>query len=351
MQIYGAGLDPQAVSLSRYASIVGYTEWAFFGISHSSNYRYSIREIWNEHQRQEIVSSLSQAQSMLEDVIGYPLAKRWIAGERHNLSGNTPEILLTKWCDVQDLGVELNEVLSENVLIDYTGSIPTVSILVSEDVPIQEVHVFHPGESEEIESSRKSSVPSGSNFVITIQIPQPRLVTLENRENPEEGWTSDDLSKFLSVVDVRRIRNDSSVQANFIRRINMTSSFGSEEAYPGLEYCEDPVIGKIQTILYPSLGGCTPFEVVELNYSAGRTTISRVAENILVRLAHSLMPSEPCGEDVVLRLWTRDQTIPKILTKERIECPFGMSDGAWSAWKFAQNITVFRASTTAVRYS
>jgi hypothetical protein len=87
---------------------------------------------------------------------------------------------------------------------------------------------------------------------------------------------------------------------------------------------------------------CSRPERVRLNYKAGVTSLSYQAEDAILRLAHAKMPEEPCGCDVVQRLWKRDREVPKIVTSERLNNPFGLNDGAWIAWRFAMDLRKVR---------
>jgi len=89
---------------------------------------------------------------------------------------------------------------------------------------------------------------------------------------------------------------------------------------------------------------CGTPELVRLNYRAGLTELTHQAEDAIVRLAHSKMPHSPCNCSPPLWLWSRDQNVPDVLTRERYNCPFGMSDGAWGAWRFAWSMKEWRGS-------
>jgi hypothetical protein len=78
--------------------------------------------------------------------------------------------------------------------------------------------------------------------------------------------------------------------------------------------------------------------IMEINYKAGLNPIHAQAEDAIFRLAHAKMPHETCGCEYAKKIWNRDRNVPKLLTRERINCPFGMSDGAWVAWRFTQAI-------------
>ena len=84
------------------------------------------------------------------------------------------------------------------------------------------------------------------------------------------------------------------------------------------------------------------YELVRLNYQAGLRTLDTAMKSALVRLAHARMASEPCGCDIVRRLWERDRKAPDVLSRERLNCPFGPSEGAWVAYKLAQSRKLYR---------
>jgi hypothetical protein len=344
MQIYGSLVDEQAVTLSRYSRLVGYTEWAFFGISHTDNPRYGVRRIWNQHQREDIANYLAEAQEMIEEIVDFPLKPRWIVGERYPFSYG----FLTRWCKMIELGIQVTDDISlgatvtlgaVNCTITVSGVLPTLNPA--------EVFVFYPGTEERIDSTSVVVQISANPLVyeVVITIPRSRLIDYSQWDNPEEGWDALDDGNFQGTVDVKRIYNSVSVTTEALYQSNCTTSFSSETSEAITSFIENKEIGHV--ILRHdhchSSCHCKNYAHVSINYKAGLTPINRTLESSIVRLAHSLMPSEPCSEPMLQILWERDRNIPKILTKERIECPFGMSDGAWSAWKWAQGNEVFRS--------
>ena len=84
------------------------------------------------------------------------------------------------------------------------------------------------------------------------------------------------------------------------------------------------------------------YEIVRLNYQAGLRTLDTAMKSALVRLAHARMGSEPCGCDIVQRLWERDRKAPDVLSRERLNNPFGPSEGSWVAYKLAQSRKLYR---------
>ena len=109
-------------------------------------------------------------------------------------------------------------------------------------------------------------------------------------------------------------------------------------------YLKNPEVGSMY-LDYPSGICCRRiYEAVEVNYRAGIQCANRTAEMTLMRLSHSKMPAEPCGCDSVKRLWLRDRDLPAYMTKDRLDCPFGLSNGAWIAYRWALGMALMRAS-------
>ena len=44
------------------------------------------------------------------------------------------------------------------------------------------------------------------------------------------------------------------------------------------------------------------------------------------------MPRMPCGCEKFVLSWEEDNNIPNTMTRERVNNPFGLKDGAWHAW-------------------
>jgi hypothetical protein len=59
------------------------------------------------------------------------------------------------------------------------------------------------------------------------------------------------------------------------------------------------------------------------------------------------MPKEPCGCDPLRAMWQRDRLQLDTYTRERINCPYGTSEGAWIAWRWTENIKLVRGGIVA----
>lgn len=310
------------------------SECGFWGVANPDE---ANNFIWTLFERQELTRALCEAQDELEEVMQYFLERKWVADEPHPCSPKG--IYLTEWNNVIAGGVEASAVVEAGAAIAH-GTDPAVigphATTVTDEA---EIKIFYPGESQEITPS--SIVISGGN--VTIEIPRCRLVKADSVDNPVEGLLYSDLTNFLTTVDITRIYNDTSDQGEFVVR---TVGECTPDTLALCMEVKNPTIGHVLAYQIVTSNTCRASlkDQARLNYVSGTTELSRIAELALVRLAHSKMPSEPCGYDRIKELWRRDSTIPVILSVERLECKFGLSNGAWMAWKFAESIAVDRMS-------
>ena len=340
-------IEFSAVPLHRYCERVGYRETAFFGLRHPDNDRWECRQIWTESQRAMVAWALMEAQEEIETEIGYPLVPRWLAGERHTWRS----ILTTRWSEVIAGGIMADTMAEAGVTVDYSADPATVLAAVG-TCAASDLRVFLPGTDIEV----VPTVISVTVGVATITIPWPRLVAESYRDNPSEGWDYNDMAIWgTPIVDVRCIANDPGVQATLVARHGCTLSCSLAGCADYQEnaciYVRDSRLGSVSVERANYVSGAwaracptrRPQWAI-LNYQAGLTILPRQAEDTVIRLAHSKMPEEPCGCDVTQRLWRRDRNVPEVVTRERINCPFGTSDGAWTAWRFVQTMKRVRGN-------
>lgn len=351
--IYGEDTITSSIPLAKYARIIGYSECAFWGVSHPDNARYACTEIWTKDMRDMMQTYLAEAEDEIEQIAGYPLTPKWIVGERHKYS----DPVISKYGEVIEGGVKVETVIQDNAVVDLLTDPCTVTI-VTADTEFEKWKIFYPGTDLEITPSNIQTV--GPNVVISI--PKCRLVGYAYLENPTYGWDYADNTYFQSPVDIHKIDNDPSTQGVIVWSHGCSSSClstgCSDYTKTACIIVESGEIGRLSlrpatwdpaTLIWTSSSlssyccrHCPDY--LELNYHAGLSKLSRIAETAIVRLAHSKAPTEPCGCDITQRLWKRDRNIPVVLTRERLECPFGLSDGAWMAWKFASSISLEKMS-------
>lgn len=326
-----------AVPLPRYAQIIEYSEPAFFGVNHSSNSAYQCREIWTHEQRLAVYRALQNAQSKMEQVTEYPLYPTWIGPERHSVAG----IQVLKNSYLIQMGQKEVANVQLGVACNHANDPVQITIAVA-FTDVNEVHIYHPGTDVEIYPS--SMEITGGNLII--EIPRVRMVALAYEDNPESGLDYTDTSLFEATVDVKREFLSSTLPSvQFISRDCSTNcSCPTETLTSGCANIDNLKLGIIQigTIGCACLPAYT--SMVDLYYQAGLQSLTAEAEDIMVRLAHSLLPNEPCGCDFLKGRWKMDQNVPEVLTAERENCPWGMSDGAWQAYEFAMNLRILRTS-------
>lgn len=348
-----------ALSLPEYASIIGYDECAFFGVAYDGQTDYDCRMFWTEWQRMDVYRALVEAQELMESVLGYPLCPTWIVGDPEQFGEqryiDTQELganpLLTKWGHIITAGVQAESTLQADATVTYSVEPATVGPLTVTISDTAEVKVFYPGTDREIKPSRMTY----SGGQLTIYIPRCRLVETPN--TTDDGMAYTDTDNFLAAVDVKRIYNDPSTAATLVAPHQCSgagctcSTVGcSEYTQTACMYMRDRRLGVVDIVPATYSSGtwsrvinCSHnYELVRLNYQAGLRTLDTAMKSALVRLAHARMASEPCGCDVVQRLWERDRKAPDVLSRERLNCPFGPSEGAWVAYKLAQSRKLYR---------
>lgn len=333
-----------ALTLARYVELTNFPSCGFWGVAHEDEAGNSCHIIWTERERLELANYLCQAQEMIEAELGYPLGFRWFIEQ--NVPYTVP--LLARWGHVVEAGIRAAKVVQADVPVNHLTDPAIIGPVATTVTNVNELKIYYPGTDLEIVPSK---VVLSGGFV-TFYVPRCRLVALENFDNPDVGWNYSDISVFEDTVDIYRIYNDPSVNA--VLTTNHQCSFScalqgcKEYTRAACIYITQPEIGAME--IYPATydsgwrrtGNCVNgWMRVNLYYKAG-TELDRLAENAIIRLAHSLMPSEPCGCDPVKALWKRDAHVPEVVTRERLSCPFGLSDGAWMAYMFAQSKRLVR---------
>lgn len=345
-----------ALTLADYARITGYDECAFWGVYYNGQIEYDCRMFWTEWQRMDILRALNEAQRLIEDVVGYPLSRTWITSypsefgeqDRVDVQPYGRRILL-KYGHLIGGGVKTTSILQNGSVINHATDPAVVGPLAVTLSDVAEVKVFYPGTKREITPSKK--VYSGGN--LTLYIPRCRLVLTPNQT--DDGKNYDDLANFLTTVDVIREYNDPSTAGLLVHEhgCNLACQNNNCADYTttGCIYPLNNRLG-IVTVIPATYSSntwvenlddcCHNISQVRLNYLAGINKLDSAAENAIVRLAHARMAAEPCGCQIIQRLWERDRKTPDVLSRERLNCPFGPSEGSWVAYKFAQSRKIVR---------
>lgn len=335
-----------AVPPELYAKIIQNQECSYLGVNNPDSPELGCRTIWSKQQRDEVGRYLGEAQFEIEQQVNFPLNERWFADEEHPYSCPVQSL----WGYVIEAGIRAVTDISLGETVDYTNE-PAEVIVATTVTDVGEIHVYHPDTDFEINPSQITI----SGGIATILIPRCRLVKVALADNPPEGWDYNDLTVFEDDVDVKRVYNDPSTNAELVWPHGCNNCHDCDEQtqtacmYPNNlkigSWAVHPATFTDGEWTRPTSTFCCRHwpQKVRLNYKAGITTIQ--AQDTIVRLAHSKMPDEFCGCEVWQRLWRRDRNVPEVLTRERINNPFGLNDGAWIAFRFTQSMKLYRGAT------
>jgi len=167
---------------------------------------------------------------------------------------------------------------------------------------------------------------------------------MATRDNDNRGLAWEDDDNFLETLTVGREYHDSSEQGEFIAQACSCGSSCSRCCQTACMVAAHPKVGTVN--LYPasydttdgwSRAGWSLYTVpdtVRCSYKSGLSSIPHELEDAVIRLAHTLMPDNPCpvGRDPQHHYWIRDRKVREIGLREYLNCPWGNMDGAWYAW-------------------
>jgi hypothetical protein len=344
--------EASSVTLAMYAGIVKYPECQFWGVRNDATMiDAACRTIWLKSERDDISYYLAEAQEEIEREMRHPVGYKWFADER--LPYRFP--LLAKWGEVVEGGVRATSAIATAEAVSHATDPAVIGPFATTVTDEDEIQVQYPATlvEEEIAINPSDIDISGGNA--TVYIPRCRMVLPSLVDNDRSGVDYSDTTNFLQTVDVVRVYNDPSTHATLVwphacTSLDVCTCSCDDYTQDGCIYVRQGRIGALDVLPATYSGGawaarstcrCGSPEYVLVNYRAG-LEMTRQMQDAIVRLAHAKMPEEPCGCDVVQRLWKRDRNEPGAFTRERVNCPFGTSDGAWAAWRFAQAMKLRR---------
>ncbi len=332
------------VNLVDYCNIVGFWECAFFGVKNADDIESGCGGILTYRQRKMIARYLCEAQEEVELELNYPIIPTWFIDEQHDY--RIP--IVTRWGKIISGGIRGDDALPGNpqTLSNADPAVITINDPAVLDIDnIDEVKVFYPDTDFEI-------IPDAIDItgeILTINIPRCRAVDLLLIDTPVIGLDYTIDANFETLVDVRRIYNDTSTQAELVDPHNCHaachSANCSEYTHTACIYVRKPKLGVVDVMpatyadeAWTAASCARRYSLARLNYYAGLTPITKQLQDAVIRLAHSKMYQQPCACDPIKSLWSRDTNVPEVLSPEQLVCPFGSSDGAWWAWKQVQSV-------------
>lgn len=299
-----------AVSLEHYARAIEYSECQMYGVynpAEQTGVGDACRDIWTLDQRNYILRYLTEAQVELEDETRRLFSPTWITGNLYDTGNHRlldvqtyKPAVYTKWNNVIAQGRKVVYELALSETVDHTSDPALIGPITIDANIVQQldyVKIFYPGTELEINPSKMYL----NGLDLYIEVPRCRMVEYSLRNNPSSGVLYTDVLNFQQEVDI---------------------------VYWATEDLNSSVM----------LDNCT----LAMWYLAGEINLTQQQIDMIIRLAHSKMPDEPCGCERAQALWKRDRNIPDILTAERLNNPFGINDGAHIAWRWSQSMKKFQ---------
>ena len=339
-----------AVPLPLYAQIIEVKECAFWGVDNPDDTQPGCRKIWTKFERDMVARALADAQEEIEREVRFPLSPKWYSDERQDWGC---KFFLSNWGRIQAAGIKATTTIQSGASVDHTNDPAVIGPIATTVTDENEIFIYHPGLDVTIIPSSVNI--SGGN--VTIEIPRCRMVTQDDANNDEDGLDYSDTAPggpFEQTVDVKRVYNDTSTNAEIVWAKNQCSCGTCEETtQSACMYINNAKLGIIEISPATWNGSgwsasslvnclCREPSLLRLNYKAGNSSLTVQERDAIIRLAHSKLPDEICGCETWSRFWKRDRNVPDVLQRERVNNPFGLNDGAWIAWRFVQQFRLVR---------
>jgi hypothetical protein len=324
------------LTLDRYQEILGLPIAAFNGLNKPGETPvYACTTIWTQTNRDNLARFLAIAEEKREQELGYFIAPKYLEDEEHSIMN--PLILDKKF--LISIGKKVVTVVEDDVTITYRDGLGaildtiTISITTALITTYSEVDVRYHDEDVPIHPS--SVTVSGG--VVTIKIPRARLVKPELNDDREDTLKYDEDDNFVTTVDVKKVVYNT---ADGIHYITFGTSYAETDTL-GYALVNNLRLSVIELNLYAqsctfSLPICnsgilpcstTSDPIVRVSYLSGRQN-SIMTDMQTLRLAHCLMPFEPCGCEAEQQYWRDDVTE----NNQDIITPYGTKNGAVEAW-------------------
>lgn len=338
---YSNIIENSAVSLARYAQILRIPECQFWGVNPQNLNESDCGAILTLDDRKLIARYLNEAQLEIEKELRYFLNPKYVTGNLgyDYLLDDRPiknTKVITRWGKLLQLGRKVTTDLGLYA-VDHTNDPAIVGPIVSDDYT--ELHIYYPDTLSEI---NPSNVIIGVGTV-TFEIPRCRMAA--DQDNDSSGWDYNNTALFLSEVQITQ------ETMNTTNPVDLVAEHGCNLSCDCSEYtsavCGKIVDGRLGIIRVGTGSNCCyGYSRARLNYKAGLDPLDSQAEDTLIRLAHTKMPVLPCACGYAKFVWERDRQVSnQYMATDRLNCPFGLMDGAWIAWRWTEVMRLVRPRT------
>lgn len=299
------------LSLDRYAEVMLLDTNAFNGLNRPPSPDSACRSIWTQTQRDHLAQFIVAAETMRERELHYYLAPKITWFEEHPIPPNGNPFILA-WKHLIAVGVPKWSLIASGSPIDYSSD--PAKIVVSTDISPQEIRVTYPGESVEIHPTT-IRVPTSSQ--IELSIPWARLIRPELNDDRDDHLNYDDMSNYLETADIWRYEIDETASVSFVfhkSNCDVTDAC-AVSCMPACARISGERARRISQIsVYPTTTMCRQPDLIRVTYLSGHT--DTLNEIYTARLAHTLMPYSPCGNEQLTQHWKDDHAfVPGVNTR------------------------------------
>jgi len=345
------------LSLDEYRRLFNIPAWAFNGVENPNEDRRGCDHYWSQWERNELALALDNAEEMMAEQMKFFIGARYLID--YDLPWTNPVQL--NYGHVLGGGVrgrtEVTPGASDFTTDPATITVPSASFAGG----IGEIVVVEDATGLEIEPDSVATV--GANYVISIG--QYKLVEwddLEDQADPIDYDAAFPAATWLKLADltVYREYRDTDTQATITFGPACSCWCTTGEAcagsdYTGCAFVLNRTIGLVRvnratlssgtwSCDTSAVCGCYSGDKVTVYYRAGAVeqriwqrpsnTVVPNWRRMVWRLAHSQMGEQPCGCALHQRQWRLDRNVPGVLTAERLNCPWGLEQGAWAAYSW-----------------
>jgi hypothetical protein len=332
-------------SLDQYRKRFNIPPWGYNGVENPNENLRGCEHVWTQWQRDELAYALGDAEGLLAERLGFYLGERYLI----DYDRVWADPLQLRYGHVLGAGVQGRAEVTPSAS-DFTTDPATITVpSASFSGGISEVVVIEDSTGLEIEYDEVAT--SGANYVISIG--QYKLIEwddLEDQSDPIAYNAAFPAATWLKLADltVYRQYRDTDTQATITYGPSCNCWCAGEACvgtdYTGCAFVLNRDIGLVRvqratlsagtwSCDNSAVCGCCAGDKATVYYLAGTTDVPNW-QRIVWRLAHSQMGEQPCGCALQERQWRLDRHEPRVLSVERLNCPWGLTQGAWAAWNW-----------------